>query len=107
MPSQYDVIVIGSGPAGEAAASRLAAQHLRVALIERELVGGECAYWACVPSKTLLRPTEARAEAGRVAGLDRPGQDWEPVAAYRDYMIRYLDDTKQIEDYRDEGVEVY
>jgi pyruvate/2-oxoglutarate dehydrogenase complex dihydrolipoamide dehydrogenase (E3) component len=107
MPSQYDVIVIGSGPAGEAAASRLAAQHLRVALIERELVGGECAYWACVPSKTLLRPTEARAEAARVAGLDRPGQDWPRVAAYRDYMIRNLDDTKQIEGYRDEGIDVY
>jgi pyruvate/2-oxoglutarate dehydrogenase complex dihydrolipoamide dehydrogenase (E3) component len=107
MPSQYDVIVIGAGPAGGVAASRLAAQHLRVALIERELVGGECAYWACVPSKTLLRPTEARAEASRVAGLDRPGQHWARLAAYRDYMIRDLDDTKQIEDYRDEGVEVY
>jgi dihydrolipoamide dehydrogenase len=107
VPSQYDAIVIGSGPAGGVAASRLAAQRLRVALIERELVGGECAYWACVPSKTLLRPTEARAEAGRVAGLDRPRQDWAPLAAYRDYMIRYLDDAKQIEDYRDEGVDVF
>jgi pyruvate/2-oxoglutarate dehydrogenase complex dihydrolipoamide dehydrogenase (E3) component len=107
MPSQYDAIVIGAGAAGEVAASRLALQGLRVALIERELVGGECAYWACVPSKTLLRPTEARAEAGRVAGLDRPGQDWARVAAYRDYMIRDLDDAKQIEDYRDEGVDVY
>jgi len=107
MPSQYDAIVIGSGPAGGVAASRLAAQRLRVALIERELVGGECAYWACVPSKTLLRPPEARAEAGRVAGLDRPGQDWAPVAAYRDYMIRYLDDAKQIEDYRGEGIDVF
>jgi pyruvate/2-oxoglutarate dehydrogenase complex dihydrolipoamide dehydrogenase (E3) component len=107
MPSQYDVIVIGSGPAGEAAASRLAAQHLRVAVIERELIGGECAYWACVPSKTLLRPTEARAEAGRAAGLDRPRRDWARLAAYRDYMIRNLDDSKQIEDYRNEGVDVY
>jgi pyruvate/2-oxoglutarate dehydrogenase complex dihydrolipoamide dehydrogenase (E3) component len=107
VPSQYDAIVIGSGPAGGVAASRLAAQRLRVALIERELVGGECAYWACVPSKTLLRPTEARAEAGRVAGLDRPRQDWAPLAAYRDFMIRYLDDAKQIEDYRDEGVDVF
>jgi pyruvate/2-oxoglutarate dehydrogenase complex dihydrolipoamide dehydrogenase (E3) component len=101
------VIVIGSGPAGGVAASRLAAQHLRVAVIERELLGGECAYWACVPSKTLIRPPEARAEAVRVAGLDRPGQDWARVAAYRDYMIRNLDDSKQFEDYRDEGVDVY
>jgi pyruvate/2-oxoglutarate dehydrogenase complex dihydrolipoamide dehydrogenase (E3) component len=107
MPSQYDVIVIGAGPAGEVAASRLAAQGLRVALIERELVGGECAYWACVPSKTLLRAPEARTEAARVAGLERPAQHWARVAAYRDFMIRNLDDTKQIEDYRDEGVDVY
>jgi dihydrolipoamide dehydrogenase len=107
MPSQYDAIVIGAGPAGEVAASRLIAQGLRVALIERELVGGECAYWACVPSKTLLRPTEASAEAARVAGLDRPGRHWAEVAAYRDFMIRNLDDSKQIDGYRDEGVDVY
>jgi dihydrolipoamide dehydrogenase len=80
---------------------------LRAALIERELVGGECAYWACIPSKTLLRAPEARAEADRVAGLDRPGQHWPAVAAYRDYMIRNLDDTKQVQGYRDEGVDVY
>lgn len=107
MPSRYDAIVIGAGPAGEVAASRLAAQGLRVALIERELVGGECAYWACVPSKTLLRPPEVRAEAARVAGVDRPPQRWAAVAAYRDFMIRNLDDTSQVEEYRDEGVDVY
>jgi dihydrolipoamide dehydrogenase len=107
VPSQYDAIVMGAGPAGEVAASRLAAQGLRVALIERELVGGECAYWACVPSKTLLRPPEVRAEAGRVAGVDRPAQHWPEIAAYRDFMIRDLDDAKQVEEYRDEGVDVY
>ena len=48
----------------------------RVAVVERELIGGECAYWACIPSKTLLRPPEARAEAGRVAGTGRPEIDW-------------------------------
>jgi dihydrolipoamide dehydrogenase len=105
--SGYDVIVMGAGPAGEAAVTRLLAHELRVALVERELVGGECAYWACIPSKTLLRPPEVRAEAVRVAGLDRPRQRWAEIAAYRDYMIRYLDDGKQIEDYRSEGVDVY
>jgi dihydrolipoamide dehydrogenase len=107
MASQYDAIVMGAGPAGEVAASRLVAQGLRVALIERELVGGECAYWACIPSKTLLRPAEVTSEAARVAGVERPGRHWSEVAAYRDFMIRNLDDTKQVEGYRAEGVDVY
>src|SRR5712671_6145109 len=104
MAGRYDAIVMGAGPAGEVAASRLAAQGLSVALIERELVGGECAYWACVPSKTLLRPPEVRAEAARVAGVDRPSQHWPAVAAYRDFMIRNLDDTSQIDEYREQGI---
>jgi dihydrolipoamide dehydrogenase len=107
MPERYDAVVIGAGPAGETVAPRLSARGLRVALVERELIGGECAYWACVPSKTLLRPPAARAEASRVAGLDRPGQHWPAVAAYRDFMVRGLDDSKQLEEYRDEGVDVY
>jgi len=57
---RFDAVVLGAGPAGESAASRLHAQGLRTALVERELVGGECAYWACIPSKTLLRPVEVR-----------------------------------------------
>ena len=52
MSDRYDAIVIGTGPAGETAASRLVAQGMQVALCERELIGGECAYWACIPSKT-------------------------------------------------------
>jgi len=52
---RFDVIIIGTGVGGEAAAGRLLAAGRRVALIERELIGGECAYWACIPSKTLLR----------------------------------------------------
>ena len=107
MAGRYDAIVIGAGPAGETAASRIAAQGLRVAIVERELVGGECAYWACVPSKTLLRPPEARAEASRVAGVDTPAQHWTAVAAYRDFMVRGLDDSAQVEGYRGEGVDVY
>ena len=107
MAGHYDATVIGAGPAGEVAASRLLARGLRVALVERELVGGECAYWACVPSKTLLRTAEVSAEAVRVAGIDRPARHWAAVAAYRDFMIRNLDDTKEVEGYRDEGVDVY
>jgi dihydrolipoamide dehydrogenase len=107
MSEGFDAVVIGSGPAGEVAISRLAEQGLRVALCERELIGGECAYWACIPSKTLLRPTEAQAEATRVAGVSEPRTDWPQVARYRDFMIRELDDTNQETGYQDQGVDVY
>jgi pyruvate/2-oxoglutarate dehydrogenase complex dihydrolipoamide dehydrogenase (E3) component len=107
MPQSYDAVVIGAGPAGEVAAGRLHAGGLRTALVERELVGGECAYWACIPSKTLLRPAEMRFEARRVAGTSEPQQRWSEVAEYRDFMIRNLDDSKQVSDYRDEGVDVH
>src|SRR6202011_636179 len=79
---------------------------MKVALVERELVGGECAYWACIPSKTLLRPGEVRMEAQRAPGTSAPEQNWKEIAAYRDYMIRDLDDSKQIESYERLGVTV-
>jgi pyruvate/2-oxoglutarate dehydrogenase complex dihydrolipoamide dehydrogenase (E3) component len=107
MPESYDAVVIGAGPAGEVAAGRLHAEGMRTALVERELVGGECAYWACIPSKTLLRPAELRLQARRVAGTSEPEQRWREIAEYRDFMIRHLDDSKQLSDYREEGIDVY
>jgi pyruvate/2-oxoglutarate dehydrogenase complex dihydrolipoamide dehydrogenase (E3) component len=107
MPSSFDAVVIGAGPGGEAAVTRLSAAGLRTALVESELVGGECAYWACIPSKTLLRPAEAGAAAARAAGLAAPEQRWRELAEYRDFMVRHLDDSKEIDSYRREGVEVY
>src|SRR5579871_4319778 len=107
MADRYDAIIIGMGPGGEACAGRLMTAGRRVAIIERELVGGECAYWACIPSKTLLRPPEVRAEAARTAGTSAPDQRWAEIAAYRDYMIRHLDDARQVEGYEQTGVRVY
>jgi dihydrolipoamide dehydrogenase len=105
--ARYGAVVIGGGPAGEVAVSRLNAQGLRVALVEREPVGGECTYWACIPSKVLLRPPEARGEAERAAGVATSAIDWPQVAAYRDYMIRGLDVAAQVKAYRDDGVDVF
>ena len=62
----YDVVVLGAGPAGQNAAERARAGGLSVAMVERELVGGECSYWGCVPSKALLRPVIAVADADHI-----------------------------------------
>jgi dihydrolipoamide dehydrogenase len=91
------------GPGGEVAAARLLAAGKRVAVVERDLIGGECAYWACIPSKTLLRPPEARSQAARAAGVTTPELDWPAVAAYRDWMTRHLDDQAQVRSYQQKG----
>ena len=103
---RFDVIIIGMGVGGEAAAGRLLAAGRRVAVIERELIGGECAYWACIPSKTLLRAPEARAEAARAAGVATPALNWPELRHYHDYMVRHLDDAAQVRGYQEQGATV-
>jgi len=96
----FDVIVIGAGPAGEVAAGKLAERGRAVALVERELVGGECSYWACMPSKALLRPGELLDEIARVPGVadDAPahGLDAARVLRRRDEVIHGLSDEAQL-----------
>ena len=96
----FDVIVIGAGPAGEVAAGQLAERGRAVALVERELVGGECSYWACMPSKALLRPGELLDEIGRVPGVadDAParGIDARVALRRRDEVIHGLSDESQL-----------
>jgi pyruvate/2-oxoglutarate dehydrogenase complex dihydrolipoamide dehydrogenase (E3) component len=106
MAERFDVVVLGMGPGGEVAAGRLLAAGKKLAVVERELIGGECAYWACIPSKTLIRPPEARSEASRAHGTGTPDLYLEEVFAYRDYMIRNLDDSGQVESYELKGATV-
>ncbi|MBK3647422.1 NAD(P)/FAD-dependent oxidoreductase [Streptomyces sp. MBT33] len=93
----YDVVVLGAGPVGENVADRTRAAGLSTAVVESELVGGECSYWACIPSKALLRPVIARADARRVPGLRQSVQgplDAAAVLAHRNYYTS---------DWHDEG----
>jgi dihydrolipoamide dehydrogenase len=108
--AEHDVIVIGAGPAGEVCAGRAADEGLDVALVERELVGGECAYWACMPSKALLRPAQLLAEVHRVPGARQAVTgDLDPavVLARRDEVIHDLDDSSQLPWVSERGITLY
>ncbi|HVL97082.1 MAG TPA: NAD(P)/FAD-dependent oxidoreductase [Solirubrobacteraceae bacterium] len=106
----FDVVVIGSGPAGEVVAGRLGGAGLEVALIEDRLVGGECAYWACMPSKALLRPAEVLAEVRRIPGAAEAVTGSLDVAAVlrrRDEVIHDLDDATQLPWLEEAGVVLF
>jgi pyruvate/2-oxoglutarate dehydrogenase complex dihydrolipoamide dehydrogenase (E3) component len=111
VPREFDVVVIGAGPAGEVLAGRLADRgNKQVAIVERDLVGGECSFYACMPSKALLRPAELLNEVRRVPGAAQAvsgSLDVKAVLERRDEVVNNLSDDKQVPWLTDRGIELF
>ena len=107
--NEFDVVVIGGGPGGEAASAACARAGARVALVERDLVGGECPYWGCMPSKALLRPAQAVAETERLPGAAQMltgAFDVDAALARRDEVVRHLTDDSHAGRIERHGIEI-